>query len=439
MSAHLIAIIGRPNVGKSTLFNRIVGSQDAIVHDQPGVTRDRHYASAQWCGKSFTLIDTGGFVPKSEELFEKAIREQSHIAIDEADEIIFVVDAKEGITHIDKEIASILRKTNKQVILVANKIDNAASEYEAAEFHTLGLGEPISVSALGGRQIGDFLDIITKNISANSKDETEDLRLKLAIIGKPNVGKSSLVNAIIGEDRTIVTPVAGTTRDPIDTVLKHYGEEIVLIDTAGLIKKKRIRESIEFYSTVRTLKSIERCNVAVVLFDASEQIEKQDLMIIQSVIDRNRGAVIAVNKWDLVADKDNSTTKNFEKTIREKLRTYDYIPLVFISAKTKQRIFKVIEIAKLVHAERSKRIGTSELNRILLADIQHYPPSTKTGKDVKLNYVTQVKTLPPIFTFFASEPKLVSDSYKRFLENKIREHWGFVGVPLTLQFRRKHG
>ncbi len=439
MSAHLIAIIGRPNVGKSTLFNRIVGSQDAIVHDQPGVTRDRHYASAQWCGKSFTLIDTGGFVPKSEELFEKAIREQSHIAIDEADEILFVVDAKEGITHIDKEIASILRKTNKQVILVANKIDNAASEYEAAEFHTLGLGEPTSISALGGRQIGDFLDVITKNILADGKDETEDTRLKLAIIGKPNVGKSSLVNAIIGEDRTIVTPVAGTTRDPIDTVLKHYGEEIILIDTAGLIKKKRIRESIEFYSTVRTLKSIERCNVAVVLFDASEKIEKQDLMIIQSVIDRNRGAVIAVNKWDLVADKDNSTTKIFEKTIREKLRTYDYIPLVFISAKTKQRIFKVIELAKLVHAERSKRIGTSELNRVLLADIQHYPPSTKTGKDVKLNYVTQVKTLPPIFTFFASEPKLISDSYKRFLENKIREHWGFVGVPLTLQFRRKHG
>lgn len=420
------------------MFNRIVGSQDAIVHDQPGVTRDRHYANAEWCGKTFTLIDTGGFVPKSEEVFEKAIREQSKIAMEEADEIIFVVDANDGITHVDREIASILRKSNKQVILAVNKIDNAASETNAAEFHSLGLGDPIPISALGGRQIGDFLDIITKNISTDGKDRSDDDRLKLAVVGKPNVGKSSLVNAIIGEERTIVTPVAGTTRDPIDTVLKHYGEEIVMIDTAGLIKKKRIRESVEFYSTVRTLKSIERCNVAVVLFDASERIEKQDLMIVQSVIERNRGAVIAVNKWDLVADKDNETAKNFEKAIRDKLRLYDYIPFVFISAKTKQRVFRVIELAKLVHAERSKRIGTSELNKMLLDDIHHYPPSTKTGKDVKLNYVTQVKSLPPIFTFFASEPALIGDNYKRYLENKIREHWGFVGVPLTLQFRRKH-
>ena len=438
MSQHLIAIIGRPNVGKSTLFNRIVGWQDAIVHDQPGVTRDRHYAMAEWAGKQFTLIDTGGFVPRSEEVFEKAIREQTHIAIQEADEIIFVVDAKEGLTHIDKEIAAILRKSKKQVILAVNKVDNSSAEFTTAEFHALGLGEPVSISALGGRQIGDFLDLVTEHISSNGKDEQGEDRLKLAIIGKPNVGKSSLVNAIIGEERTIVTPVAGTTRDPIDTVLKHYGEEIILIDTAGLIKKKRVRESVDFYSTVRTLKSIERCNVAVVLFDANEPIEKQDLKIIESVAERNRGAIIAINKWDLV-EKDNSTTKKFEKDIRERLRTYDYIPLIFISAKTKQRIFKVIEFAKHVHAERSKRISTSELNKALLADILHYPPSTKTGKDVKLNYVTQVKTLPPIFTFFASEPKMITDSYKRFLENKIREHWGFVGVPLTLQFRRKNG
>ncbi len=436
MSSHIIAIIGRPNVGKSTLFNRIVGSQDAIVHDQPGVTRDRHYALADWSGKSFTLIDTGGFVPKSEDLFEKAIREQAQIALEEADEIIFVVDAKEGINHVDKEIASILRRSNKEVILVANKVDNASAEYETAQFHSLGLGEPISLSALGGRKIGDFLDALTKNISTNDAVESEDTRLKLAVIGKPNVGKSSLVNAIIGEERSIVTPIAGTTRDPIDTVLKHYGEEILLIDTAGLIKKKRIRESVEFYSTVRTLKSIERCNVAVILFDANEELEHQDLRIVQSVIERNRGVVIAVNKWDLI-EKDNSTTKKFEETIRQELRTYDYIPLVFISAKTKQRIFKVIELAKHVHAERSKRIATAELNKVLLADILHYPPSTKTGKDVKLNYVTQVKTLPPIFTFFANEPQLITDSYKRYLENKIREHWGFTGVPLTLQFRKK--
>ena len=437
MSTYLIAIIGRPNVGKSTLFNRIVGSQDAIVHDQPGVTRDRHYASAEWSGKSFTLIDTGGFVPKSEEMFEKAIREQSHIAIDEADEVVFVVDAREGIQHIDKDIAAILRKSNKRVLLVVNKVDNASAEYTSAEFHELGLGDPVSISALAGRNIGDFLDILTQNIPATEATGEEDTRLKLAVIGKPNVGKSSLVNAFIGKNRSIVTPVAGTTRDPIDSVLKHFGEDIVLIDTAGLIKKKRIKESIEFYSTVRTLKSIERCNVAIVLFDASEKIEKQDLMIIDSVVDRNRGVVIAVNKWDLV-EKDNSTVKEFEKAIGEKLRIFDYIPLVFISAKTKQRIFKLLELAKQVHAERSKRIGTSELNKALLADIFHYPPSTKTGKDVRLNYVTQVKTLPPVFTFFANEPDLISTSYKRFLENKIREHWGFVGVPLSLQFRRKN-
>ena len=437
MSTYLIAIIGRPNVGKSTLFNRIVGSQDAIVPDQPGVTRDRHYASAEWSGKSFTLIDTGGFVPKSEEMFEKAIREQSHIAIDEADEVVFVVDAREGIQHIDKDIAAILRKSNKRVLLVVNKVDNASAEYTSAEFHELGLGDPVSISALAGRNIGDFLDILTQNIPATEATGEEDTRLKLAVIGKPNVGKSSLVNAFIGKNRSIVTPVAGTTRDPIDSVLKHFGEDIVLIDTAGLIKKKRIKESIEFYSTVRTLKSIERCNVAIVLFDASEKIEKQDLMIIDSVVDRNRGVVIAVNKWDLV-EKDNSTVKEFEKAIGEKLRIFDYIPLVFISAKTKQRIFKLLELAKQVHAERSKRIGTSELNKALLADIFHYPPSTKTGKDVRLNYVTQVKTLPPVFTFFANEPDLISTSYKRFLENKIREHWGFVGVPLSLQFRRKN-
>jgi GTPase len=287
-----------------------------------------------------------------------------------------------------------------------------------------------------GNQISEFLDTLTENISIIDAVEVVDDQLKLAVIGKPNVGKSSLVNALIGAERSIVTPVPGTTRDPVDSVLKHFGEDILLIDTAGLIKKKRLHESVEFYSTVRTLKSIERCNVAIVLFDASEEIEKQDLKIIDSVVGRNRGAIIGVNKWDLI-EKDNSTAKKFENTIREKLRTYDYIPLVFISAKTRQRIFKLVELAKQVHAERSKRVTTSELNKILLADIQHYPPSTKTGKDVKLNYVTQVKTLPPIFTFFANEPQLITETYKRYLENKIREHWGFSGVPLSLQFRRK--
>ncbi|HTX17132.1 MAG TPA: ribosome biogenesis GTPase Der [Bacteroidota bacterium] len=436
MPDHLIAIIGRPNVGKSTLFNRILGAQKAIVHDQPGVTRDRHYASAEWSGKSFTLIDTGGFVPQSEDVFERAIREQSQIAIDEADEIVFVVDGSEGVTHLDKEIAGILRKSEKKVILAVNKVDNGKLEYRSAEFHRLGLGDPVAVSALGGRNVGDFLDLLTKDLPASQPEEGNEGELKLAVIGKPNVGKSSLVNALIGEERTIVTPVAGTTRDPIDTRLNYKGEEILLIDTAGLIKKKRIRESVEFYSTVRTLKSIERCNVAIILLDASEALEKQDLKIVESVAERNRGAIIGVNKWDLI-EKETGTAKEFEDSLRAKLRTFDYVPVVFISAKTKQRVFRLVELAKEVHTERGKRIATSELNKLMLTDIQHYPPSTKTGKDIKLNYVTQVKTLPPIFTFFASQPDLITEQYKRYLENKIREHWGFAGVPLVLQFRRK--
>ncbi|MDE3059085.1 MAG: ribosome biogenesis GTPase Der [Bacteroidota bacterium] len=436
MSTHLIAIVGRPNVGKSTLFNRIIGTQKAIVHDEPGVTRDRHYATAEWAGKQFTLIDTGGFVPASEEVFEKAIREQSQIAISEADKVIFMVDAHEGATGIDKEIAHILRKANKKVTLVVNKVDNASAEPSVLEFHELGLGDPISLSALAGRKIGDFLDLITEDFSANNEDSDKDTRLKLAVIGKPNVGKSSLVNAFTGEERSIVTPIAGTTRDPVDTVMKYHGEEIVFIDTAGLIKKKRLRDSVDFYSTVRTLRSIERCNVAMILFDANEPLENQDLHVVESAVARNRGVVIGVNKWDVIA-KETNTAKLYEETLRARLRKFDYIPIVFISALTKQRIGKLLDVAKQVHTEMMKRVNTSELNDQLLADIQHYPPSTKTGKDIKIKYVTQVKANPPVFVFFANEPQLVTETYKRYLENRIRERFGFSGVPLALSFRKK--
>jgi GTP-binding protein len=436
MSTHLVAIVGRPNVGKSTLFNRIIGAQKAIVHDEPGVTRDRHYATAEWAGKQFTLIDTGGFVPASEKVFEKAIREQSQIAISEADKVIFMVDAQEGATGTDKEIAQILRKANKKVVLVVNKVDNASAEAAALEFHELGLGEPVSLSALAGRKVGDFLDFITQDFSINNEDSNNDTRLKLAVIGKPNVGKSSLVNAFIGEERSIVTPIAGTTRDPVDTVLKYHSEEIVLIDTAGLIKKKRLRDSVDFYSTVRTLRSIERCNVAMILFDASEPLENQDLHVVESAVARNRGVVIGVNKWDVVV-KETDTAKLYEETLRARLRKFDYIPIVFISALTKQRIGKLLEVAKQVHTEMLKRVNTSELNDQLLADILHYPPSTKTGKDIKIKYVTQVKANPPVFVFFANEPQLVSETYKRYLENRIRERFGFSGVPLALSFRKK--
>ncbi|MDD8018106.1 MAG: ribosome biogenesis GTPase Der [Bacteroidota bacterium] len=432
---NLFAIVGRPNVGKSLLFNRIIGAQNAIVHDEPGVTRDRHYAEGEWTGKKFTLIDTGGYVPDSDDVFEKAIREQSQIAIDEADKVLFVVDGKEGLTAFDKEIASILRKSRKKVTLVVNKIDFATLESEVGQFHRLGLGEPISVSALAGRKIGDFLDIITQDLPTNLDDEKDD-RLHLAIIGKPNVGKSSFVNAIIGHERTIVTPIAGTTRDPIDTLYKYMGEDLVLIDTAGLMRKSRIKHNIDFYSAIRTIKSIERCTVAIILFDASLPLEKQDLRIVQTVAEKNKGVIIAINKWDAI-EKNSDSVKEYEKILRDKLRTYDYIPVIFISATTKQRIYKALDLAKEVHHNRSLRIPTSSLNEKLLHDVQRHPPSTKTGKDVKLNYVTQVKTHPPVFAFFANQPDMVSELYRRFLENRIRHHFGFDGVPLTLVFKHK--
>ncbi|MEW5797437.1 MAG: ribosome biogenesis GTPase Der [Bacteroidota bacterium] len=432
----LIAIVGRPNVGKSTLFNRIIGAQHAIVHDEPGVTRDRHYGLAEWTGKKFMLIDTGGFVPDSDEVFEKAIREQSQVAIEEADKIIFVVDGKDGMTPIDREIAQILRKANKKVHLVVNKIDSPRDEHSAAQFHKLGFADPYSLAALGGRKIGDFLDLITAEFPKVQDDDDLDTQLKIAIIGKPNVGKSSLVNAILGKERSIVTPIAGTTRDPIDSTFTYAGEEILLVDTAGLMRKSKIRQSVDFFSTIRTLKAIDRCNLAIVLFDASTPLEKQDLRIVQTAVEKNISVIIAVNKWDVV-EKETNTTKEYEQILRSKLRTYDYIPLIFISAKTKQRIFKAIDLAKQIHANRGMRIPTSSLNESLLADIKHYPPSSKTGKDIKLNYVTQVKSSPPVFAFFANEPQMVSEVYKRYLENRIRHHYGFHGVPLTLVFKKK--
>jgi GTP-binding protein len=435
--SHILAIVGRPNVGKSTLFNRIVGSRDAIVHDEPGVTRDRHYASTEWAGKSFTVIDTGGFVPDSEDIFEQAIREQAEIAIAEASSVIFLVDATAGVTMLDQEVANILRKSKKKIHLVVNKVDNTDRETDSAQFFKLGLGDPISISALGGRKIGDFLDEITDDIPKDDQDADADPRLKLAVIGKPNVGKSSLVNALIGKPRNIVTPIAGTTRDSIDSILNYQKEEILLIDTAGLRRKSRVKESVEFYSTLRSLKSIDRCDVAILLVDAEAGVDKQDLRIMESIAERHRGTVIAANKWDAV-EKDDQTAKAYEKSLRALLRIYDYVPIVFISALEKQRVYKVIDIAKRVYAEQNKRISTNKLNSVMLKVIQETPPSSSSGKEIKLNYVTQVKTNPPAIAFFANEPKLVQDKYKRFLERKLRENFGFEGVPLSLYFRKKN-
>jgi len=434
---HILAIVGRPNVGKSTLFNRILGARQAIVHDEPGVTRDRHYGTTEWAGKTFTLIDTGGYVPRSDDLFERAIREQAQIAVEEASAVIFMVDGTEGIMPIDEEVAAILRKSTKKLFLVVNKIDNEHRENEAAQFFKLGLGEPITISALGGRKIGDFLDIVTGAFPEGEEDDAADTRMKLAVVGKPNVGKSSLVNALLGKERNIVTEIPGTTRDSIDSVLTYHKEQILLIDTAGLRRKSRVKESVEFYSTLRSLKSIDRCSIAVLVVDVEAGVDKQDLRILENIIERHRGVVIAANKWDLV-EKDDQTAKAYEKSLRSLLRIYDFVPVIFISALEKQRVFKLIELAKTVHAEQQKRIPTNKLNTLLLDDIHAKPPSCSSGKEIKINYITQVKTEPPAFAFFTNEPKLIEKRYKRYLEKRLREHFGFQGIPISLYFRKKN-
>jgi GTP-binding protein len=435
MASKIIAIIGRPNVGKSTLYNRIVGQREAIVDDMPGVTRDRKYGDVEWTGKLFTIIDTGGFVPDSDDIFEKAIREQAEYAIEEADEVVMVVDATQGVLPLDSELASILRKSQKPVFLAVNKVDNASREMNVSEFHELALGDPIPISALTGRTIGDFLDIITKNISAEDEESTEK-RLRIAVIGKPNVGKSSLVNALLGEKRQLVTDIPGTTRDPIDSILKYHGEEIILVDTAGLKRKSKISENIEFYSTLRTLRSIEHCNIAVIVLDASQPLDKQDIHIIDQTMQRKRPALLAINKWDLI-EKETNTAKAYEQILTSKLGLWDFLPTVFISALTKQRVNKIIDMTKELHVEQNREITTSKLNDFLLKDIATYPPSNPSPKEIKIKYVTQIKTAPPLFAFFCNEPKLIQDSYKRFLENKIRQHFGFKGVPVGLVFRQK--
>ncbi len=436
MKTPLVVIIGRPNVGKSTLFNRLVGRRDAIVDDVSGVTRDRIYGEADWAGKNFRVIDTGGYVPESEDVFETAIREQVEIAISEADSILFVVDVRDGVLPIDKDILSLLRNSGRDFFLIVNKADAPNFDAAAAEFYKLGVNKIYPVSALSGRNLGDLLDEVTAGFS-EQVTPSEDPRLKIAIVGRPNVGKSSLVNALLGEERSIVSDIPGTTRDSIDSILKYYGEEIILIDTAGLRKKKKVLESIEFYSTIRTLKAIGECDVAVVLIDSRIGLEKQDQKIIDEVVRWRKGLIIAVNKWDLV-DKNENTANIFEKILMEKLGAIDYAEIIFISAKTKQRIFKLIELSRKVGQERAKKIPTNELNDYLLEVIQNSPPpATPTGREVKIKYVTQVGEHYPVFAFFCNYPDQVAANYKRYLEKLIRGRFGFKGVPVTLSFRNK--
>jgi GTPase len=431
----LVALVGRPNVGKSTLFNRIIGHRQAIVHDLPGVTRDRHYADADWAGKKFTLIDTGGFVPESEDVMETAIRDQAQIAIDEANLVLFVVDGEAGLLPADREIADVLRRAQKSVLLIVNKADSDKKEQILGEFYSLGLGEPIPVAALGGRRVGDLLDAVTHAIPSGELEET-DPRLKIAIIGKPNVGKSSLVNALLQEERHIVTDIPGTTRDPIDAVLKYYGEELLLIDTAGLRRKSRVKESVELFSAVRTVKSIERCDVAVILLDAQQGLEHQDLHIVETAVEKRKPCILAVNKWDLI-EKDQHTAAAFERALRERLRLYDYIPIMFISALEKQRIYKLLEMVKQVDAEARRRVSTSKLNAVMEGEIAAHPPHSRSGREIKIKFVTQVKTQPPVFAFFCNDPRLIDDTYIRFLENRLRSHFGFTGVPIVISLKKK--
>ncbi len=438
MPLPLVAIVGRPNVGKSTLFNRIVQKRHAIVDNQPGVTRDRKYIQADWTGRSFMLIDTGGYVPDSQDLFEKAIVQQVASAISEAALIVFLVDGNEGMTAIDEEVATMLKRSGKPVILVVNKIDNRAKEINAAEFYKLGIQEQLLISALNGRSIGDFLDVVVNYLPQESlHPESEDESvLSLAIIGRPNVGKSSFVNAILGHEKHIVTEIPGTTRDAIDTVLKYYGEKILLIDTAGLRKKSKVKDDVEFYSTVRSMQSIRRCDVAILIIDATQGIESQDLKILTEAVNLRKGIILAVNKWDLIA-KETNTAKKFEDDIRDKLKSMNYLPIIFISALTKQRITKVIDIAKSVSKERGKSIKTSELNKFLEEIIRHYPPPSMDKKEVKLNYCTQIKTSPPVIAFFSNAPESIKANYRSYIENRLREKFGFFGVPLSLVFRKK--
>jgi GTP-binding protein len=435
MKSNIVAIVGRPNVGKSTLFNRLLEKREAITHPTSGVTRDRNYGDVEWAGTKFTLIDTGGLVPNSQDIFETAIREQVNVALEEADFVLFLVDAIDGVTPIDQDIANIIRKSNKKVFLVVNKVDSENRENLVFPFYSLGIGEPLPVSAISGRTCGDLLDVVIAEMPAPVEEE-ESEKIKLAIIGKPNVGKSSIANALLGFDRTIVTPIAGTTRDSIDSILKYNNEEYVLVDTAGLRRKSKISENIEFFSTIRTIKSIRECDVAIVLLDGQTGLENQDSRIIHEALTFNKGIVLVVNKWDLV-EKDSNTAKKVEEKIKEDIKMLDYVPVVFTSALTKQRIFKVIDVATKVNEERNKTVKTSDLNEALLPEIQLNPPSSSSGAEIKINYITQVKSKPPVIVFFTNNPNLIQESYKRFLERRIRNSFGFIGVPLSLQFRKK--
>ena len=435
---NLVAIVGRPNVGKSTLFNRLTKTRQAIVNEQAGTTRDRQYGKSEWLVKEFSVIDTVGWVVNSDDVFEEEIRKQVILAIDEADVILFVVDVVNGVTDLDMEVATILRRSKTPVLVVANKTDNNDLQYNAAEFYSLGLGDPYCISAITGSGTGDLLDLVLSKFKKENAEIIDEEIPRFAVVGRPNAGKSSIVNAFIGEDRNIVTEIAGTTRDSIYTRYNKFGFDFYLVDTAGIRKKNKVSEDLEYYSVIRSIRAIENSDVCILMIDATRGIESQDLNIF-SLIQRNqKGLVVVVNKWDLIEDKTAKVMKNYEEAIRNRFAPFSDFPIVFTSALTKQRILKVLELAKEVYQARTTRIPTARLNEELLPLIEAYPPPSNKGKYIKIKYITQLpNTQVPSFVFFANLPQYIKEPYKRFLENKMRERWKLSGTPINLFMRQK--
>lgn len=436
----VVAIVGRPNVGKSTLFNRLIDERKAIVDDQSGVTRDRHYGMCEWNGRTFTVIDTGGFVQGSEDVFESAIRSQVKIAISEADILLFMVDVVDGITPLDEEFAVVLRKSNKPVLTVANKVDHSARQADIAEFYNLGFGDLYGISSANGSGTGELLDEVVQLLPEDEDSEefreAEAKLPRIAVVGRPNVGKSSLINALLGEERNIVTDIAGTTRDTIHTRYNLFNHDLYLIDTAGIRKKRKVEEDIEFYSVMRSIKAIEHCDVVVLVIDALIGLDSQDLNLVHLAVKNGKGLMIVVNKWDLI-EKDHKTAKAFESTIVEKLRPFSDVPILFTSAVEKQRILKILETAMQVYENRTRRIPTHQFNDYILEKIEHYPPPSIKGKFVKIKFARQLPGSYPKFAFFCNLPQYINEPYRRYLENKIREGYSFTGVPVSVFFRKK--
>ncbi len=434
--ANVVAIVGRPNVGKSTFFNRLVEQRQAIMDDMPGVTRDRHYGYAEWTGKFFTVIDTGGYVTGSDDKFESEIRKQVELALEECTAVIFMVDCRDGLTGYDKEFANVIRRSKKPVFVAANKADTPDKSLLASEFYELALGEVYPISAENGGGTGELLDELIKVFPTEGVEDPDAGIPKIAILGRPNVGKSSLLNVLLGHERSIVTDEAGTTRDAIHSRYRMYGQDFILIDTAGIRKKSKVKEDIEFYSVLRSLRALEECDVCIFVIDAQRGMESQDVNIISLAHKQGKGMVIMVNKWDLI-EKDSKTADKMKKDMLEKLAPIDYIPFVFASALEKQRIFQVVEKAVEVYENKTKKIPTSALNDALLPEIAHYPPPALKGKHIQIKYITQVGAKTPSFAFFCNLPQYIQESYQRFLENRLREKFNFEGVPVRLFFRKK--